>query len=63
MIINDKAVKAITAYACRRDTSTGKRSQMRDWRVTVQFVDGSTWNDGGHGTKKAALAYAERYAK
>ena len=36
---------------------------MRDWRVTVQFVDGSVWNDGGHGTKKAAIAYANRYAR
>lgn len=32
-------------------------------RVTVRFVDGSTWNDGGHGTRKAALAYAKRYAR
>ena len=62
-VINEKPVKKIVAYALRRDTSTGKRTQMRDWRVTVQFIDGSVWNDGGHCTKKAALAYATRYAR
>lgn len=62
-VINEKPVKKIEAYSCRRDTSTGKRTQMRDWRVTVQFVDGSVWNDGGHGTKNAAIAYANRYAR
>ncbi|MFK3607872.1 hypothetical protein PVE_R2G0558 [Pseudomonas veronii 1YdBTEX2] len=63
MIINEKAVKKIEVYACPRDLRTGKRASMRDWRVTVQFVDGHVWNDGGHGTRKAALAYAHRYAR
>ncbi|WP_439126221.1 MAG: hypothetical protein ACNJA3_28035 (plasmid) [Pseudomonas rhizophila] len=63
MVINDKEVKKIEAYACPRDFRTGKRTRMRDWRVTVQFVDGHVWNDGGHGTRKAALAYAQRYAQ
>ena len=63
MSINGKAVKKIEAYSARRDFTTGKRKSMSDWRVTVQFVDGSVWNDGGHGTKKSALAYANRYAR
>lgn len=63
MNINGKQVKQINAYSAGRDFTTGKRTRMRDWRVTVRFVDGSTWNDGGHGTRKAALAYAEKYAR
>lgn len=63
LTINQKAVKKIEAHSCRRDLTTGRRTAMRDWRVTVQFEDGSVWNDGGHGTKKAALAYAQRYAR
>ncbi len=63
MVINEKEVKKIEAYACPRDFRTGKRTRMRDWRVTVQFVDGHVWNDGGHRTRKAALTYAERYAR
>lgn len=63
MSINGKEVKKIEASSFRRDTSTGSRKRMTDWRVTVQFVDGSVWNDGGHSSKKSAIAYAERYAR
>jgi hypothetical protein len=63
MVINGKAVKKIEAYSARKDFTTGKRSAKTDWRVTVQFMDGSHWNDGGHGSKQSALTYAERYAR
>ncbi len=63
MIINGKPVKQMTIYACRLDTATGKRTRCTDWRVTVQFMDGSQWNDGGHSSKKAAANYAKSYAR
>ncbi|MFL1449138.1 hypothetical protein ACI77O_12155 [Pseudomonas tritici] len=63
MTINGKAVKKIECYSARRAFEPGKRTPKTDWRATVQFADGSTWNDGGHSSKKAAQAYAERYAR
>lgn len=63
MVINEKPVKKIEAYSARKDLTTGKRSGKTDWRVTVQFADGSHWNDGGHSSKQSALAYASRYAR
>ena len=63
MVINGKPVKKIDAYSARKDPSTGKRSGRTDWRVTVQFIDGGQWNDGGHGSKKSALEYASRFAR
>lgn len=63
MEINKKPVTKIEAYSVRKDLTTGKRSGKTDWRVTVQFADGSNWNDGGHSSKQAALAYASRYAR
>ena len=63
MVINEKHVKKIEAHSSRKDLTTGKRSGKTDWRVTVQFADGSHWNDGGHSSKQSAIAYASRYAR